>query len=235
MLKILLSELNAEIRNTWQIFHLYSKSTQWYYSILFALTVSLLSLTYHTTQLPNIVKLAFRLLLILFIWNINIVAYLPHAGAAKTEKPWNTHTMVVNGVFSVTSRTLPGHAEPCLASPPFTSPCLDSPHFAPHRAFLGNAVNVGARNSTERCVLPPVRFRIYRRDWLSLQADSQSVIEEFSQWIPKWVLGWKWMSNRLSSEWIIGTEKNIGGWPVKNLHVNKTTRFVCNIWNARLL
>jgi hypothetical protein len=90
------------------------------------------------------------------------VAYLPHAGAVETDEPQNMHTTVVSSVFSVMSQALLCHAELCLTSSPLAMLCL--PHFALHCALLGNAVNSGSCNSIECCVLPHVRFRIYRRD-----------------------------------------------------------------------
>jgi hypothetical protein len=39
-----------------------------------------------------------------------------------------------------------------------------SPRFASHRTLLGDAVNTGLHNKSQRRVLSHVRFRVYRRD-----------------------------------------------------------------------
>jgi hypothetical protein len=66
------------------------------------------------------------------------VAYSPHAGTVEAQKPRNE-----------------------IAQQQLT---MFSPPLASHRTLLGDAVNTGLHDSTQRRVLPHVRFRVYRRD-----------------------------------------------------------------------
>jgi hypothetical protein len=154
---------------------------------------------------------------------------------------WSTETSkcdcpkVVSSIFSVTSRALSSSAGPCRAEPPSPPPLPSPPHptprVAPYYALLGDALNDRSRNSTERCVLPRVRFRIYRRNWISFTASSRPVVLGQLSEVPG---EFKWMINRRRYEWIRSIQKNTAGRPLKSLRVNRKPNFcvIFEVWDS---
>jgi hypothetical protein len=75
----------------------------------------------------------------------------------------------------------PRAAKLCLASPSFPSPHIAFPRFATHHALLGNAVNAGSCNYTERYLVPSVSSRVYRRDWRQFEFSTSQCAQVSSQ------------------------------------------------------
>jgi hypothetical protein len=109
-------------------------------------------------------------------------------------------------------------SDQCFTLP---SPCFPFPRFAPHRTLLGYAVNTGLHDSTQRCVLPQVRFRVYRRDWRQFSVTVRN--KEF-------MLVCNQIQSSVCSQlskWVI---EELLAWVVKSASVKR--RLMCNIWSA---